>query len=79
METRASRRYKELTERGDSCNIEEIEKNISMRDEQDMHREIAPLKQAEDAVLIDSSQMTISQVIDAMTEAAKNHGLRENR
>ena len=59
--------------------MEEIEQDIEERDYRDMHREIAPLKQAEDAVLIDSSQMTISQVIDAMTEAAKNHGLKENR
>ena len=64
VETRASRRYKELTERGDSCNIEEIEKNISMRDEQDMHREIAPLTQAEDAVYLDSSHMSIEEVTE---------------
>ena len=76
---RAERRFKELEEKGEMCNLEEIEQDIEERDYRDMHREIAPLKQAEDAVLIDSSQMTISQVIDAMTEAAKNHGLRENR
>ena len=76
---RALRRFKELEEKGQMCNLEEIEQDIEERDYRDMHREIAPLKQAEDAVLIDSSQMTISQVIDAMTEAAKNHGLRENR
>ena len=76
---RALRRYQELIEKGEMCNLEEIEQDIEERDYRDMHREIAPLKQAEDAVLIDSSQMTISQVIDAMTEAAKNHGLRENR
>lgn len=64
VETRASRRYKELTERGDSCNIEEIEKNIRMRDEQDMHREIAPLTQAEDAVYLDSSHMSIEEVTE---------------
>ncbi len=76
---RALRRYQELIEKGEMCNLEEIEQDIEERDYRDMHREIAPLKQAEDAVLIDSSQMTISQVIDAMTEAAKNHGLKENR
>ena len=46
------------------CNIEEIEKNIRMRDEQDMHREIAPLTQAEDAVYLDSSHMSIEEVTE---------------
>ena len=64
VETRASRRYKELTERGESCNIEEIEKNIRMRDEQDMYREIAPLTQAEDAVYLDSSDLRIEEVTE---------------
>lgn len=60
---RANRRYKELTEKGISCNIEDIERDIIARDTQDMNREIAPLKQAEDAVLVDSSDMTIDQVV----------------
>lgn len=72
---RAIRRYKELAEKGQMCNLEEIEQDIIERDYRDMHRDIAPLKQAEDAVLIDSSEMTIEQVIDAIIEAAKNHGL----
>ena len=61
---RARRRYKEQIERGISCDIKEIERDIIARDEQDMNREIAPLKQAEDAVLVDSSNMTIEQVVD---------------
>ena len=64
VETRASRRYKELTERGESCNIEEIEKNIRMRDEQDMYREIAPLTQADDVVYLDSSDLRIEEVTE---------------
>ena len=56
---RARRRYKEQVERGIECDIKQIEKDIIARDEQDMNREIAPLKQAEDAVLIDSSDMSI--------------------
>lgn len=72
---RAMRRYKELTEKGQMCNLEEIEQDIIERDYRDMHREIAPLKQAEDAVLIDSSEMTIEQVIDAIIKEAKNRGL----
>ena len=61
---RARRRYKEQTERGVVCDIKEIERDIIARDEQDMNREVAPLRQAEDAVLVDSSDMDIDQVVD---------------
>lgn len=61
---RARRRYKELQEKGMDCNLEEIERDIIARDKQDMEREIAPLKQAEDALLLDSSNMTIQDVED---------------
>ena len=50
------------------CDIKEIERDIIARDEQDMNREIAPLKQAEDAVLVDSSYMTIEEVVDKIIE-----------
>lgn len=63
---RAKRRYLELTAKGVECDIEQIEKDIIERDERDMNREIAPLKQAEDAVYIDSSDMTIEEVKDAI-------------
>ena len=62
--TRAKRRYDELTEKGVSCDLAEIEKDIIDRDYRDMHRETSPLRQAEDAVLVDSSDMTIDQVVD---------------
>ena len=65
---RARRRYKEQVERGIECDFKQIEKDIIARDEQDMNREIAPLKQAEDAVLIDSSDMSIEQVVDAIID-----------
>ena len=74
---RAVRRYKELTEKGTMCNLEEIEQDIIERDHRDMTREIAPLKQAEDAVLLDSSEMTIDQVVQAIIDTAKAHGLKE--
>lgn len=61
--TRAKRRYDELTEKGISCDYEEIEKDIRDRDERDMNRETAPLRQAEDAILIDSSDMGIEEVV----------------
>lgn len=61
---RANRRYRELQEKGMECNLEEIEQDIITRDKQDMERKIAPLKQAEDALLLDSSDMTIQEVVD---------------
>ena len=65
---RAERRYKELIEKGETCDLKKIEEDIIARDEQDMNREIAPLKQAEDAVLVDSSYMTIEEVVDKIIE-----------
>lgn len=62
-QTRAKRRFLELQQKGIPCSLEEIENDIICRDTQDMTREIAPLKQAEDAVLIDSSNMSIEEVI----------------
>lgn len=64
--TRAKRRYDELTEKGVSCDLAEIEKDIIDRDYRDMHRETSPLRQAEDAVLVDSSKMNIDEVVDAI-------------
>lgn len=61
--TRAKRRYLELQEKGLSCDLEEIRKDIEERDSRDMNREISPLKLAEDAVLVDSSEMTIEEVV----------------
>ena len=63
---RAKRRYKELVEKGESCDLDQIEAEIKERDHRDMTREHAPLKQAEDAQLLDSSDMTIEQVVDAI-------------
>mgnify|MGYP000945496497 CR=1 FL=1 len=63
---RAERRYKELVEKGVKADFNKIEEDIIIRDRQDMEREIAPLKQADDAVLVDSSDMTIEEVVDAI-------------
>ncbi len=63
VETRAKRRYDELKAKGEDCDLEEISRDIRERDERDMTREIAPLKQAEDAILVDSSDMTIPEVV----------------
>ena len=63
---RANRRYKELTEKGEAADFEKIKADIIERDERDMNRDIAPLKQADDAVLVDSSDMTIEEVVDTI-------------
>ena len=65
---RAQRRFDELTEKGISCEFDEIEKDIIDRDYRDMHRETSPLKQADDAVLLDSSDMDIDAVVEKMKE-----------
>ena len=68
VETRAKRRYDELVEKGVACDLEEIARDIAERDERDSTREIAPLKQAEDAALVDSSYMTIEEVVAAIVK-----------
>lgn len=66
VETRATRRFEELKEKGVSCNYEEIARDIRERDERDTNRETAPLRQAEDAHLVDSSDMTIEEVVETI-------------
>lgn len=68
VETRAKRRYDELLAKGERCDPEEISRDIQERDARDMQREIAPLKQASDAVLVDSSNMTIEEVVDKICD-----------
>ena len=60
-EIRAQRRYDELTAKGEQCNYEEILKNVQERDYIDSHREISPLTKAEDAIVLDNSNMTIAE------------------
>ena len=65
---RAKRRYDELTAKGEQCDLAVIEADIIERDERDMNREIAPLKQADDAVLVDTSDMGIDEVHQRLLE-----------
>lgn len=65
---RARRRYDELVAKGMECDLDEIEKDIIARDEQDMNREISPLRKAEDAVELDTTHMNIEQVTQAMCD-----------
>lgn len=69
---RAQRRYDELAAKGEPADFDRIESDIAKRDRQDMDRPIAPLKRADDAVLIDSSDMTIEEVVCRLTELAMN-------
>lgn len=72
VEERANRRYKELVEKGDtSADYEKIKADIAERDYRDMNREIAPLKQAEDAILLDTSDMSIEEVVKAIIACCK--------
>ncbi len=68
---RANRRYKELISKGETADFDKIEADIIERDNRDMNRDIAPLKQADDAILVDSSNMSIDEVVGAIMTAAK--------
>ena len=68
---RAKRRYDEMIEKGMECNLKELEASIKERDYRDMNREIAPLKQAEDAVFLDTSDMNIEEVVNAIIRLVK--------
>lgn len=70
-EERANRRYKELSEKPDCPPYEEILKDIIQRDYNDSHRETAPLKQAEDAVLVDTTELTLEQSAARIIEIIK--------
>lgn len=72
VEARAKRRYDELLQKGEKQDIEVIKADIEKRDYNDMHRDISPLKQAEDAVLLDSSDMNIEQVTEAIMNIFRN-------
>lgn len=71
-EERASRRFKELSEKGDPSTYEEVLADINQRDYNDTHRDIAPLKQADGAILLDSTGMTIDEVVSAIVKAAED-------
>lgn len=74
VEARAKRRFDELTAKGENWNLEEIKAMIRERDERDMNRETAPLRQAEDAVLVDTSDMSIEEVTAKLIEIYKKAG-----
>ena len=71
VETRAKRRFLELQEKGEPTDLAKIAADIEDRDYRDMHRDISPLRQAEDATLVDSSDMTIDQVVERILELCR--------
>lgn len=75
VRVRAERRYKEYQEKGISCTLESVEKDVEERDYRDMHRSISPLRQADDAVLLDTSEMNIDEVVEAMAAIALEKGI----
>lgn len=75
VDVRAKRRYDELTAKGEQWDLEEIKKEIAERDHRDMTREISPLRQAEDAILLDTSDMGIEDVINAIMKICEDKGL----
>jgi len=72
-EARADRRFKELQEKGQDVQYDVILKEIKERDYQDMNRETAPLKQAEDAVLVDTTEIDLEESINLMIKTIKEH------
>jgi len=67
-EVRAQRRTDELIAKGQKANFQQVLKEIQQRDYQDTHREVAPLKQAKDAVLVDTSELDIDGVVAAIRQ-----------
>lgn len=74
VEERARRRFLELEKKGQEADLEEIKEDIRQRDYRDMHRENSPLVQAEDALYLDTSEMTISQVVEEILAIAASKG-----
>ncbi len=71
VDERARRRLKELAQKGQEVDFEQVKKDIEYRDKNDSERKFAPLKQADDAILVDTSDMSIDEVIERITEIIK--------
>ena len=69
---RAKRRYDELTAKGEVCDLAKIQQDIEERDYRDMHRQVSPLKQADDAIVVDTSDLTIEEVVRKILDLCKN-------
>jgi cytidylate kinase len=76
VEERANRRYKQLINKGLDASLEEILVELKKRDERDTQRAVAPLRPAEEAIMLDSTSLTIEQVLEIVLEEARHRGLR---
>ncbi len=76
VDERAKRRYKEQTEKGLNVNLEDIKKDIEERDYRDMHRSVSPLKQASDAILLDTSNLTQEEVVDEILNLCRKRDIK---
>ncbi len=75
VDVRAGRRHRELAAKGEDIPLEELKQQVVMRDERDSTREVSPLHRAADAVVIESSEMSIDEVVDAIAAVLKSRGL----
>jgi len=78
VEERAERRYQELVAKGQQIDFEQLKQDIKRRDEYDSGREHSPMKQADDALLLDTTGLTIEQVIDRILDICRMHATRQN-
>jgi cytidylate kinase len=72
LEVRVDRRFKERQSKGEHISRDEVEEDLIKRDQQDMSRSLAPLKPAEDASIIDTTELTLGQVVEAILKEIKN-------
>jgi cytidylate kinase len=70
LEERAQRRYNQLKEQGVSANIQSLLQELAERDERDANRKVAPLRPAEDAIILDSTELGIDEVLDKVLSLA---------
>ena len=78
VQTRAIRRYEENIEKGIPCSLEDIERDVMQRDYIDSHRDFAPLKPAADSILLDTSFMSVDEVVDAVIEIINKKIMEKN-
>ena len=71
-EARAKRRYDEMTQKGMECDLEKIKRDIEYRDKNDSSRAVSPLKQTDDATLVDTTDMTFDEVVERIKELIRN-------
>ena len=75
IEERAQRRYKELLDKGENVSLRALEEQVRSRDERDMNRDVSPLLPAEDAIELDTSELSIQEVMDTVLNLVYLKGL----